>query len=326
MGSEFSGSPKGRGAPGLLSVRSASHTPPAAFHSSAAACYISAVDKSIPALSLTSPVHMASSHELAGGRQRCECAGAVEPLEDGSSRAHLQRRDESGRKVHIRGPRRGEKRKSEEDLQALRAAAQEIAPPAAWDPAAAWDAMAAEARRLQGQAEFEGRVAAYVSVYSSKAKPGLPPAVESQSLDMTDTEPYESQDDYNDGNDPWQEIDDEGRMPGYQPPPLIPVPDPKNAVEATGLLAKFRPARMSTADLKKLLGAQADPNIRLTSDLHPLIKVMTFAHADHVGPMRELLLQSGAVESAAAKEQWAIRRRADACEEAWMRNFHRDPR
>ncbi len=81
-----------------------------------------------------------------------------------------------------------------------------------------------------------------------------------------------------------------------------------------------------TSVIYEFVSARADPNVTMSGDIHPLLNVMTFAHADRVGPMRDLLLRAGAVESDDAKEQWAIRRRADACEEAWMRNFHRDPR
>ena len=64
----------------------------------------------------------------------------------------MQQWGKNGRKEIIRGPCRGEKRKAEEDLEALRAAA------AAACPAAAWGAMAAEARRLQERSDFEARV------------------------------------------------------------------------------------------------------------------------------------------------------------------------
>ncbi len=63
-------------------------------------------------------------------------AGAVE-IQGSSFRAHMQRRGEDGRKEHIRGPHRGEKRKAEQDLERLRAAAEEASD-------AAWSAMAAE--------------------------------------------------------------------------------------------------------------------------------------------------------------------------------------
>ena len=225
-----------------------------------------------------------------------------------------------GRKEHILGPRRVEKRKAEEDLAAIRAAAQGLD---------AWSAMAAETHRLQERAALEGRVAAHASNDTCATEPNPPTAVESQESEslLEDTQPHDSQEYYNDVNELWQEIDDEGRLPAwYVPPPRIPVADPKDALEATALLCNFRPARMRTEDLKKLLNAKADPNITLSDDIHPLMKVMTFAAADNVGPMRDLLLQAGAVETGEFKERWALRCCADACEEAWMRNFHRDPR
>ena len=249
-------------------------------------------------------------------------SGAVELLDGSCSRAHMQRRSESGRKEHIRGPRRGEKRKAEEDLEALRAAAKEAG------LAAAWDAMAAEARRLQERANFETRVSIRVAEHAGRMELSLPSPdlMDCDSLDMDDSQSDDdSQEYYNDVNEPWQEIDEEGRLPGWEAPPIILVQDPKDAIEATALLSKFRPTRGAVEDLKKLLDAQADPNITLPGDIHPLLKVMTLALADRVGPMRDLLLQAGAVESDEAKEQWVIRRRADACEEAWMRNFHREP-
>ena len=109
------------------------------------------------------------------------------------------------------------------------------------------------------------------------------------------------------------------------PPPLVPVADPENAFEATVLLTKFHPIRMSTKDLKKLLAAKADPNITLCGDIHPLLNVLTFAGANDVEAMRDLLLQAGAVESTELKERWVLRHSHDAGEAAWLRNFHGDP-
>eukprot|EP00973_Karenia_brevis_P055731 7752389-Karenia_brevis.AAC.1 len=243
--------------------------------------------------------------------------GVVERFGDGFLRAHLQRRADDGRKDHIHGPRRGEKRKAEEDLEAIHAAA--CGPDA-------WSGMAAEARRLHERADFEARVAACVAGRAMVRDSSLPsPSAESQSLENMHS--YDSQEYYNDANEIWQEIDDDGILPStYKHPPPISVTDPKDPIEATALLSQFRPARMSTQDLEKLLHARADPNIILSGDMHPLFKVMTFANADCVGPMRALLLGAGAVESQTAKERWALRCRSDSCEEAWMRNFHRDPR
>ena len=58
----------------------------------------------------------------------------------------------------------------------------------------------------------------------------------------------------------------------------------------------------------------------------PNINRMTFAPAEHVKNMRQLLLDAGAIEDAELKERWVQRRNADACEDAWLRNFHGDPR
>ena len=76
----------------------------------------------------------------------------------------------------------------------------------------------------------------------------------------------------------------------------------------------------------KLIGHCTDPNVVVDNDIPPLTNVYAFASRDHVGLMRNMLLDAGAVESDAMKERWDVRRRADACEDAWMRNFHRDPR
>jgi len=251
-------------------------------------------------------------------------SSSVEFLGGGFSRAHMQRRGEGGRKENIRGPRRGDKRKAEEDLEELRAAAAEAC------PTSAWNAMVAKARRLQHQAVFETRVAIRVAQSEEGQSSSL------SSLNSIDREAFDADDDsqldvdtqeyYGDDNELWQEIDEEGNLPAsYQPPPRTPFPDPKDTIEATVLLSKFRPTRMSTEDLKKLLDARADPNITLPGSIHPLFKVMTFASADQVGPMRDLLLQAGAVESDEAKERWALRRSTDATEKAWLRNFHADP-
>ena len=63
-----------------------------------------------------------------------------------------QRRVAGGRAEDICGPRRGEKRKAEEDLEALRAAAEQAGPDAAWS------AMADVSQCLQERARFEGTI------------------------------------------------------------------------------------------------------------------------------------------------------------------------
>ena len=77
-------------------------------------------------------------------------AGAVKPL--GSSfRAHMRRRGEGSRREHILGPLRGEKRKAEQDLEMLHAAAGETASDVAWR------AMAAESRHRTTGPRSRGR-------------------------------------------------------------------------------------------------------------------------------------------------------------------------
>ena len=144
-------------------------------------------------------------------------SGTIEILENNFSRAHLQRRNEFGVKENIRGPRRGQKRRAEQDLEALRAAAAQAGPDATWS------AMCAEGRRLRERADFEARVSAYVVNYTSAREPrDFAPVAESQSLEMEDTQPYESQDYYNDANEPWQENDEDGNLPISQP--SLPLP------------------------------------------------------------------------------------------------------
>ena len=124
-----------------------------------------------------------------------------------------------------------------------------------------------------------------------------------------------------------QDIDEEGRLPSScVPPPLEPVGEPQSVVEATALLAQFRPFRMSIESMKKLLEARADPNITLPETLHPLMNVYAFAPADKIVEFRDILLTAGAIEDKEMKERWVIRRRADASEGAWMRRCHGDDR
>ena len=130
-------------------------------------------------------------------------AGAVE-IQGSSFRAHMQRRGEDGRKEHIRGPHRGEKRKAEQDLERLRAAAEEASD-------AAWSAMAAESRRLQERADFEARVSVCASALV--VRPPSPCSEESDAPDIEDPEPHDSQEYYDDVDELWQDIDETGVCP-----------------------------------------------------------------------------------------------------------------
>ena len=88
----------------------------------------------------------------------------------------------------------------------------------------------------------------------------------------------------------------------------------------------FGPVQSSPDVLRRLLECRADPNIITPLRPYgPLENVIGFARIAHVVEMRDLLLQHGARNTPALQERWKIRERADACEEAWMRNFHSDP-
>ena len=234
-------------------------------------------------------------------------------------RAHMQQRGKNGHKHHIHGPYRGEKRKAEHDLEMLCTSAKHAG------PESAWCATAAESCRLKERADFEARV----SVCSSALRARHPSLCSEEvgAPDIEDPDPTDSQEYYNDFDELWQDEGDDGRLPDcYQPLAHLAIPDPRDMVEATALLSTFRPVRNTCEDLKKLLDARADPNIIARDrDICPLMKVMTFADKDHVGPMRDLLIKAGATENDEARDRWEIRRRADACEEVWMSNFHCDP-
>ena len=64
--------------------------------------------------------------------------GTIENVSDTHMRAHFRRRA-AGRNEHIRGPRRGEKRRAEQDLELIRASAEEEID--------RWHAMSIEAHR-----------------------------------------------------------------------------------------------------------------------------------------------------------------------------------
>ena len=117
----------------------------------------------------------------------------------------------------------------------------------------------------------------------------------------------------------------------YKPQPL-PKKDqkdepPKNQLDATVQLARFRPARADVEALRVLLEARADANIiNGPGDISPLRNVIVFARNCDVARMRELLLEHGASENATDRQSWLQRQYSDEHDAAWVRNFHRDDR
>ena len=101
---------------------------------------------------------------------------------------------------------------------------------------------------------------------------------------------------------------------------------PTSPEEATRVLSEFRPSQNIPATLQAILSAKADPNITIrVGGGTPLHNVIAFARKAHVRDMRRQLLEAGATECDAMKDRWVTRCRADASDDAWVANFHREP-
>ena len=155
-----------------------------------------------------------TARQLREGREGVQ-PGSVEEV-DGAYRAHYQWR-ENGVHRDLRGPRRAEKRRAEEDLESLREASVGFA-----DPAARRAALASEAQRLQQQAEREVRVAS-VARRLSQEQPQQQSSFGQQPQQMS-VEQYpvehdsDSQSDWEPGDAddadvvyPWERFDERGR-------------------------------------------------------------------------------------------------------------------
>jgi len=246
-----------------------------------------------------------------------EAGGVVEI--DGEHRARLQYTDCARNSCEIKGPRRHDERRAQADLESMRAAAAD-------KPTRAehFEAMAREAHRLQEHAAFEVQVA--IAVEREKFN---------QKHMQTDSETEPEQDpDVAIYDEPFPIIDvnnAETRERLF----TSPLPrskaqkekPPADSFEATTRLATFRPVRSNVGDLRVLLEARADPNVKInTGSLSPLRNVMCFARPCEVREMRLLLLEHGAMESNADKKRWEEREEYDMKEPAWLTNFHRDDR
>ncbi|MEC7493217.1 MAG: hypothetical protein VYB01_10050, partial [Pseudomonadota bacterium] len=214
----------------------------------------------------------------------------------------------------IKGPRRAEKRRAEEDLEALREASVGLA-----DPEARRAALAAEAHRLQQQAETEQRVELFAHRLSQQ-RAHLQPSVGQQrqrqqpSVLVRQQEPvpeqqarraqsHQASEELSGSEDEWEveEVDDgmvayawkskdellqQWDEQQHKELPLPPVPEPSCADEASLLLAQLRPSRRTPQELKSFLKARANPDIVVTTEISrgicPLSKVIGFAKATHV--------------------------------------------
>ena len=104
---------------------------------------------------------------------------------------------------------------------------------------------------------------------------------------------------------------------------IVPKPPPTDPNDANVQLACFRPTNETPKALGAILLARADPNLVVGEGISPLRKVIAFARARDAAAMRDLLLQHGAAESKFEKQRWQERQAAEACEAAWLQNFHR---
>ena len=229
--------------------------------------------------------------------------GGVDAV-DGLFRADVRYRAASGQQVHIKGPRRENRRRAETDLAQMRAAGA-----IASTREQGLQYMAAEARRLQVSAGFEAEVRAAVQRQLAEE--------EEDAVYVSDDEPEE--------DDPWMlEIpsnEDVAATPPSQRQPLTPH-------EADVALQGFRPIKARPEVLEHILACRADPNKPLTvpGDISPLDKVLTFARAEHVEKMRQLLLDHSANESEEQRKRWVTRQRADLYESIRIREFREDIR
>ena len=103
-----------------------------------------------------------------------------------------------------------------------------------------------------------------------------------------------------------------------------PTQPPRDADEATARLACFRATQETPDALRVLLSARADPNVVAgEGDLCPLMRVIIFAHEDHVHEMRDLLIDFGATNGEAELKRWKMRLDADRADPIYLREFHR---
>jgi hypothetical protein len=229
--------------------------------------------------------------------------GNVDGL-DGAYRAHVNYRNSAGQQMNFRGPRREQRRRAETDLAQMRAAGA-----IASTREQGLQYMAAEARRLQVSAGFEAEVRAAVQRQLAEE--------EEDAVYVSDEEPEE--------DDPWLL-----ENPSNEDLPATP-PSQKQRLtphEADVALQGFRPIKARPEGLEHILACRADPNKPLTvpGDISPLDKVLTFARAEHVEKMRQLLLDHGANESEEQQKRWVTRQQADLYESIRIRESREDIR
>ena len=227
--------------------------------------------------------------------QSCSELGSIDPNKN-EFRAHLQLRDESGKKAHICGPNRTTEEQAQKDLEQIRKAGAE-----GKTREEGLQLMRNSAQKLKESVQYEAEIRETLRRIDSK-------------MDESD---YEDDDMSDNSEPPWiQEYQEEVPESQTDRPMLTPI-------EATAELSRFRPIKSTPSDLKYLLEARADPNLPLKAgDITPLRNVLSFAKMDHVVEMRDLLLQYGANENNEDKSRWELRQQADFCERIRINNYN----
>ena len=227
--------------------------------------------------------------------------------------ADIQHRDGQGKKQHIRGPGRSSRTRAERDLASMREASQGHA---TWAEGLA--AMHSENLELHQASEKEARVAMGIDQYLSQR----------MAHKVEDSDPDTEGDDEGDcAPDAYDYSDPQVLEKCLAQPPVPkqgPTQPPRDADEATARLACFRATQETPDALRVLLSARADPNVVAgEGDLCPLMRVIIFAHEDHVHEMRDLLIDFGATNGEAELKRWKMRLDADRADPIYLREFHR---
>ena len=261
-------------------------------------------------------------------------SGVVRALKNGDWQVHMQI-DVWGRNVNVYGPRRSsqEKSKAESDLATIRKAAEAVESSGRDDVVC--DAMKNAAEHLQREAELEFaaslRAMNHVNDAEEKAADmnyykNISFEVES---DSSDWEMYDMPvGPAKDVGESWQKRTEHSKDIVSEltwAPRTKKVATPENERHATQLLAAVEIPFTTVEDLRMLLDARADPNVRGSEGMSILKTVLSFAMPSCVKEMRELLLDAGADEDKALKAQWHVCEEAMACESAWMEKRHREP-
>ena len=199
----------------------------------------------------------AEAKRLREGKPMTE-GGCVKEIER-SYRAVFSWQDERD----VKGPRRAEKRRAEEDLEALREASSNQA-----DPAARRAALVAEVHRLQHLAEREVHVS--IAARGLAQQQPVSTAPRPQQLSNVLQHPVgddsdDSQSDWEIGEPDdadvvyaWEKFDDQGRpLPEEQQhvAPSVPQPEPKNPDEGYGDVGEIPPHSQHSRRLTELTGS-----------------------------------------------------------------------